>query len=64
MPMLSKFICSSENAAFESKGELIEEGHQIIFGPAKIDFGTTDMTKYNNENYPYDDAWVVIGFKE
>ena len=61
--MLSKFVCSSENDAYESTGELLEEGYQIIYGPLKVDYGTTDMTKYGEENHPYDDAWVVIGVK-
>ena len=64
MAMLSKFVCLTEEKAHESEGELIGDDYEIIFGPAKLDYGTTDMTKYEQENHPYANAWIVIGLKQ
>jgi len=63
MTSLTKFVCESKAKADEAKGILLGQGYQILYGPKKIDYGTTDMTKNGGENHPYADAWVVIGEK-
>ena len=61
--MMKKYVCSTEELANEAKGELLEDGFAIIFGPEHMNYGATDMTKNGDGNIPYDDAWVVIGVK-
>jgi len=60
---LTKFVCNTEESAINARDELIGEGHNIIFGPDKVNYGTTDMTRNGGDNYPYANAWVVIGTK-
>ena len=60
---LTKLICDTEASAEQARGELEGEGHQIIFGPELVAFGTCDATRAGGENHPYADGWVVIGKK-
>lgn len=60
---LTKYVCKTQSQATEVESDLAGQGYEIVFGPERVDFGTTDMTGIGRENYPYSEAWVVIGKK-
>lgn len=60
---LTNYVCKTQGQATEVETQLLGEGYEIVFGPERVDFGTTDMTGIGRDNNPYSEAWVVIGKK-
>lgn len=60
---LTTFVCKTREQAAEARDGLTGDGYELVFGPEKVDVGTTDMTLLGRETYPFGEAWVVIGKK-